>query len=78
MDELHRRIAQAAVLFSTGATFFFLMLWHRLEVAGMFQQLSGRSSFPNGSWDIATVAHAFLLMTLFYFMGYSFFNSRYK
>src|SRR5262245_477038 len=28
MDELHRRITTAAVIFAIGATFFFVMLWH--------------------------------------------------
>jgi hypothetical protein len=78
MDELHRRITQGAILFSTAATFFFVMLWHRLELAGMFQALFPGSTSPEGSWDIATVGHVFLLMTLFYFVGHSIFNRRYK
>src|ERR1043165_1115046 len=36
MDEMHRRITVAAVLCSIGATFFCLMLWHRLEQGGLF------------------------------------------
>jgi hypothetical protein len=39
MDELHRRITLAAVLFAVSATFFFVMLWHRLEVAGFFEAI---------------------------------------
>src|SRR5688500_2833411 len=31
MDELHRRITLAAVLFTVSATFFVVMLWHRLD-----------------------------------------------
>jgi hypothetical protein len=77
MDELHRRITGAAILFSTAATFFFILLWHRLERAGMFQALFPGAS-PEGSWDIATAGHSFLLLTLFYFAGYSIFNRRYK
>ena len=34
MDELHRRITLAAVLFAVGATFFFVMLWHALASSG--------------------------------------------
>src|SRR5262245_61316272 len=36
MDEMHRRITASAVMFSLGSTFFFLMLWHRLDAAGLF------------------------------------------
>src|SRR6185295_9309175 len=52
MDELHRRITLAAILFSVSATFFFVMLWHRLDKAGAFQAM-----FPSGNsaqWDIGT------------------------
>jgi hypothetical protein len=74
MDELHRRITLAAVLFAVSATFFFVLVWHRLEVAGFFEAICpGRKS-----WDIGTVGHAFLLMTLFYILGHAIFNRRYK
>jgi hypothetical protein len=74
MDELHRRITLAAVLFAVSATFFFVLLWHRLEVVGFFEAICpGRKS-----WDIGTVGHVFLLMTLFYIFGHSIFNRRYK
>jgi uncharacterized membrane protein len=74
MDELHRRITLAAVLFAVSATFFFVMLWHRLEVAGFFEAICpGRKG-----WDICTLSHVFLLMTLFYIFGHTLFNRRYK
>jgi hypothetical protein len=74
MDELHRRITLAAVLFAVSATFFFALLWHRLEVAGFFEAICpGRKS-----WDIGTLSHMFLLMTLFYILGHTIFNRRYK
>jgi hypothetical protein len=74
MDELHRRITLAAVLFSVSATFFFVLLWHRLEVAGFFEAICpGRKG-----WDICTLSHVFLLMTLFYIFGHNLFNRRYK
>jgi hypothetical protein len=76
MDEMHQRITTAAVLFAIGATFFVLMLWHRLEAAGLFAGLASRN--PNATWDICTVAHGFLLMTLFYFLGFRFINRRYQ
>jgi hypothetical protein len=78
MDELHRQITIAAVLFATNATFFFVMLWHRLEVAGLFQAMFSSGKHPNASWDIGTLAHIFLLLTLSYFLGYFIFNRRYK
>jgi hypothetical protein len=77
MDELHRRITLAAILFTTAATFFFVLAWHRLDRAGVFQAVfsGGR---PGANWDIATVGHVFLLMTFFYFFGYALFNRRYR
>jgi hypothetical protein len=77
MDELHRRITTSAVLFSVGATFFFLMFWRRLDSAGLFNSLFGVPK-GGGSWDICTVGHGFLLLTLFYFAGFSRFNRRFK
>ena len=78
MDELHRRITLAAILFTTSATFFFVMAWHRLDKAGVFQAAFPVGRSPNASWDIATVGHVFLLMTLFYFVSYAVFNRRYR
>lgn len=77
MDELHRRITTSAVLFAVGATFFVMMLWHRLDAAGFFDAIFGRPK-PGGHWDICTVGHGFLLLTLFYFLGHTIFNRRYK
>jgi hypothetical protein len=77
MDELHRRIIMSAVLFAVGATFFILMFWHRLDAAGFFNAIFGQPK-SGGSWDICTVGHGFLLLTLFYFLGHTIFNRRYK
>jgi divalent metal cation (Fe/Co/Zn/Cd) transporter len=76
MDELHRRITLAAVLFAVSVTFFFVVLWHRLERVGAFQAIFNTSSAA--SWDIGTVGHIFLLMTFCYFLGYRIFNRRYQ
>ena len=77
MDEMHRRITVSAVLFSISATFFTLMLWHRLDKAGFFNAFLPESKTGVG-WDICTVGHGFLLLTLFYFFSFSRFNRRYK
>lgn len=77
MDELHRRITISAVLLAVSATFFVLMLWHRLDSAGLFNALFGPPR-GGGSWDICTVGHGFLLLTLFYFVGHRIFNRRYQ
>jgi hypothetical protein len=77
MDEMHRRITVSAVLFSVSATFFFLLLWHRLNVAGLWDVLFGHPR-NGGSWDIGTVGHGFLLLTIFYFAACSVLNRRYK
>jgi hypothetical protein len=78
MDELHRRITVAATLASVSATFFFVVLWHRLERAGFFRAIFPPGRTSEATWDISTVGHIFLLMTLFYFAGYRFFNRRYQ
>ena len=77
MDELHRRITLAAVLFTTSATFFVVLLWHRLDEAGVFQAVFPARN-PGASWDIATAGHVFLLLTFFYFLGCRIFNRRYQ
>jgi hypothetical protein len=78
MDSRHGRtacrITLAAVLFAVSATFFFVMAWHRLEAVGFFEAICpGRKS-----WDIGTIGHVFVLMTLFYILGHAIFNRRYK
>ena len=70
MDELHRRIMAAATLISLGGTFFVVILWHRLNMAGVFP--------AGGNWDIATVGHSFLLMTFFYFLGFHLSNRHFR
>lgn len=72
MDELHRRITMSAVLFSCSASFFVVTLWHRIAASGILP------AGPGVSWDIGTVAHVFLLMTFFYFLGYFLVNRRYQ
>jgi len=50
------------------------MAWHRLEAVGFFEAICpGRKS-----WDIGTIGHVFVLMTLFYILGHAIFNRRYK
>lgn len=74
MDELHQRITVAAILFAVSATFFFVLLWHRLDVAGFFEAICpGRKS-----WDIGTIGHMSLLLIFFYIIGFSIFNRRFK
>jgi len=78
MDELHRRITLAAILFTVSASFFFVVLWHRLERAGVFQAIFPSTNASDARWDIGTVGHIFLLMTFCYFLGYRIFNRRYQ
>lgn len=78
MDELHRRITASAVLFAVSATFFVIMLWHRLDVAGLFDAIFPAASGTRGSWDIGTIGHAALLLTLFYMAGHPRFSRRYQ
>jgi len=78
MDELHRRITKSAVLFTVSASFFVVMLWHRITKAGVFQALFPGRGNPDASWDIGSVGHVFLLMTFFYFLGWRIFNRRYQ
>lgn len=78
MDELHRRITLSATLFSVSAAFFFVVLWHRLERAEVFQALFPARLSSAGTWDIGTVGHIFLLMTFCYFLGHRIFTRRYQ
>jgi hypothetical protein len=77
MDEMHRRITTSTILFAAGATFFFLMLWHQLDRAGLFDAIFLKPK-AGGSWDICTVGHGFILMVFFYHLGHFIFNRRYK
>jgi hypothetical protein len=74
---MHRRITTSAILFAVSGTFFVLMLWHRLDAAGVFNTFFGWPKV-GGSWDICTVGHGFLLLVFFYFVIQSIFNRRYK
>ena len=81
MDELHRCITLSAVLFATCATFFVVVLWHRLKVAGLFPAQVSGGGFPSDTHpakDPCTVAHIFWLMTISYVVGYRIFNRRYQ
>ncbi len=78
MDELHRRITVSAVLFAVSATSFVTLLWHRLDVAGAFQAMVPSTVGTSGTWDIGTVGHAALLLTLFYAVGHARFSGRYQ
>ncbi|HLP77154.1 MAG TPA: hypothetical protein VK327_09575 [Candidatus Paceibacterota bacterium] len=77
MDELQRRIAQAALFFSVGASFFVFALWLRLEREGFFNAVLG-PPFMNGTWGIASVAHTCVLLGGFYGVGFLIFKRRYK
>jgi hypothetical protein len=78
MDELHQRITLAAILFAVSATLFFVVLWHHLDKVGVFQAILPTSKNPDARWDICTFGHSALLLTLFYFLGHTIFNRRYK
>src|SRR5882724_9006376 len=53
MDEMHRRITTSVMLAAVGATFFFMLLWHRLDREGLFNAIFPQPK-PGGSWDICT------------------------
>ena len=77
MDEMHRHITASVVLTAVAATFFFMMLWHRLNHVGLFDAIFTKPR-SGGSWDICTVCHGFLLFVLFYGIAQVIFNRRYK
>jgi hypothetical protein len=78
MDELQRRITISVFLTAVSATFFFMMLWHRLDRAGLFNALFGPPKKPGVGWDICTVGHGLLLLIIFYAIAQAIFNRRYK
>lgn len=77
MDELQRRIATAALFFSVIASFFFFLLWLRLEREGFFNAVFG-PPVANGTWGISSVAHACFLIGGFYGLGFLIFKRHYK
>lgn len=77
MDELQRRITVSAFFFSVSATFFFFLLWLRLEREGFFNAVFG-PPVMNGTWGISSVAHACALSGGFYGLGFLIFKRRYK
>jgi hypothetical protein len=78
MDEMHRKITVSAVLFAVSATFGTVLLWQRLEAAGLINALRPAHLLKNSIPDITTVAHSFLLMTFFYVAGHVLFSRRYR
>jgi hypothetical protein len=76
MDELQRRITQAALFFSVSASFFFFMLWLYLTRVGFFDAILGPP--PDGTWGISSVAHVCVLLGGFYPLGFLIFKRRYK
>ncbi|HMD54806.1 MAG TPA: hypothetical protein VKJ65_09680 [Phycisphaerae bacterium] len=77
MDEMHRRITTSAILCGLSATFFFMMLWHRLDRAGLFAVIFPKPK-NGGSWDICNIAIGFLLLVIFYGVAQTILNRRYK
>ena len=78
MDELQRRLTVATMLFSVSASFFFFLLWLRLEGEGFFHATFGPPFSKNNTWGIYSIAHVFVLLSGFYGLGYLLFIRRYK
>jgi hypothetical protein len=66
MDELQRRITLAALMFSVSASFFFFVLWLRLEREGFV------------TWDDSSVGDCCVLLGGFYGLGFLIFKRRYN
>jgi hypothetical protein len=75
MDEMHRQVTLATLLFSVSATLIFTLLWLRLEVGGFFEALIGaHTGFGMGTLSFAILGHS-----IFYGIGhYLIFNRRFK
>jgi hypothetical protein len=78
MDELHRRVTLTIVLFAVSATFFFFLLWLRLDSARFFHTVFGPPFSRNNTWGIYSITHVFILLGGFYGIGYLIFTRRYK
>ena len=72
MDELHRRITLAAIVFAVSTTFFVVALWHVLAKVGIWRTGFLGIFDPNSVWVILS------LMTASYFHGYRISNRRYQ
>ena len=86
MDELHRRITLEACLFAVIGTLLAVTVWHRLDKAGVLEAVFQPPSPPLEHWDFRQLAHldinqfvlTIVLLWLFYFLGHSILNRRYK
>ena len=68
MDELHRRITQAAAVFATVATLFIVTASHFLAIAGVFPPRFQATAGFVVIW----------LVVCFYILGHNIFNRRYQ
>ena len=75
MDEMHRQMTLATLLFSVTSTLLFTLFWLRLEVGGFFEAIIGcRTGFGMG-----TLSFAILFHSIFYGVGHLLiFNRRYR
>jgi multisubunit Na+/H+ antiporter MnhF subunit len=86
MDELHRLITLEACLFAVIGTLLVITVWHRLSQAGILEAIFQPPSPPLERWDFRQLAHLDInqfvltigLLSLFYLLGHSILNRRYK
>src|SRR4030095_9458714 len=78
MDELHRRIALEAFLFSTLVYLFFTAAWFLLYNAGVWDALAQATGLHLGGMPFGNCTCIICFTYIFFGVGYSIFNRRYE
>jgi len=78
MDELHRRIMLEAGLFAAIATLCVLSTWPLLDLAGVSAAVLQATNVHLEALDKPNFPLTLGILWLFYFLGHSIFNRRYK
>jgi hypothetical protein len=78
MDELHRRLALEAFLFSTVAYLFLTAAWFLLKQAGVWGVIAQRTGLHLEGMSFANCTTIICLTYVFFGVGYSIFKRRYE
>ena len=79
LDEMHRRIMLETWLIAAIATLYFLSIWHLLDLAGVSAAiLQATNNVHLEALDKPNFPLTLGMLWLFYFLGHTIFNRRYK
>ena len=78
MDELYRRVTLEAWLFAAAATLWVLSLWPLLDRSGVSTAVLRATNFHLEALDQPNLPLTLGILVVFYILGHSIFNRRYK